>query len=501
MLTPTAFLIFQDATPPPPVPAAPTGVTATALSGTQIKFDWTDNATDELSYEVQIDTDPGFGTATLTQGLAVDLETYTFTGLVAGTQYYMRARAVNASGNGSWSSAANTFTLGSPPTRLDNVGAFATATDSFRLVWGDDVGDEDYYELERNSASDFTGTSSTTTVTTGTVHYDWTTVPSGTWYVRVRGVSTTLGAAAWRGYVANSASGIYDSDFGFVRVPSSLASPPTAPSSITVTVGTLTATINYAAGSGGGFTGTQIQTSRDASYQDTVDLHYNTGSGPTEADAVTGLLGNTTYYYRLRSIDSTNGDYSAWVTGSFTTLPSVAPSAPTGFAVTATAATTLDFGWTDPSGEQITEVESQIAEDAGYSTGLQSDLSVGVGTQAKQWTGLTEGTLYYSRVRAINAAGNGTYATTTTYTKHAAPSSLAETDNSTFWTLDWTRNSTNNTAVEVHKSTGGGYSLFDTLAADVTTYAVAKEAGALWKVKNTGPGADSDFSNVFTDPT
>lgn len=492
------LLAARDATEPPPLPTAPSGLTLTALSGTQIKADWTDNATDEISYSLQWDTDSGFGTAT-TVALAADAETYTITGLVAGTEYFVRVRCANVTGNSAYTSTASTFTLGSPPERVDSVGGAATATNAFRINWTD-VGDEDYFEVAWAPTSDFSGGSyATTTVASGTLFHDQTVLSSGLWYFRVRSVSTTKGSGQWRGYSANSGSGDYEANFGFARLPTSLASPPSVPTSVTATVDSASQlSFGWTNGSGGGFTGNQFQLALDASFESVVNMQEENGTSLS----ATGLDGNTEYHYRIRSYDNANGDFSAWVTGSATTEPSVVPTAPTGLAVTTTAPTTLDFSWTDPANQQITEVESDIALNATFDAGLQQDASVGVGTEAKQWTGLDEGTLYYTRVRAINAAGNGAYATLSTYTQLAAPTSLAATDNGSFWTLDWTRNSTENDEVEIHKDDGGGYALFDTLTADTQTYAVAKESGAKWKVRNISASAPtSDFSNEFTDPT
>ena len=498
MLNPTAFLIFQDGTPPPPTPAAPANLALSPASQTVLDVTWDDDYADELNYDLQYDTDPGFGTATEVNP-AADATSYSITGLVAGTTYYVRVRAVNPSGDGAWSSD-NTTMPGSPPQRLDSVGGYATSISGFRQHWDPDNSDEDYYELEYNSNSSFSGTSVTTTVAAGTLHYDWTGVTPATWYLRARGVSTTLGAASWRGYSANSASGAYDSGFGFVRVPSSIASPPSAPTGVTETVVSPTAvSLGWTEGSGGGFSKTEIVLALDASYNNAVRLAEDAVSAQTEA--FTGLAANTTYYYRLRSQDGTNGDFSAWVTGSMLTEPSAVPGAPTGMAVTTTAPTTLDIGWTDPAGAQITEVEAQIAEDIGFVTGLQSDLSVGVGTETKQWTGLTEGTEYYFRVRGVNAAGNGAYDTDFGYTQHAAPTSLGATDQGTNWLLEWTRNSATNTEVQVWRDTGSGFALFDTLGAAEVSYTVVKATGVDWKVLNAGVGADSDFSNTYSDPT
>lgn len=492
------LMVARTATEPPPLPDAPTNLVLSAASQTTLDVAWDDNATDEIAYELEVATDAGFGDIVFSDDtLAVDSESDTVTGLIAGATYYVRVRCRNVTGDSAWLS--NSVVMpGDPPQRIDSVGGVATATNAMRLFWTN-VGDEDYFELARATTSNFDTGYTTTTVPANTLHYDWT-VASNTWYVRVRGVSAAKGAGTWRGYSNNSASGDYEAEFGFVRVPSSLASPPTAPTGLSITVDSANQlTIDWTEGSGGGFSGTQVIVARDASYEDVVYAEYDSASA--EQFVATGLDGNTEYFVRIRSVDGTAGDFSAWVEDSESTAPSAVPSAPTGLAVTTAAPTTLDWGWTDPAGQQITEVEAQIATNLAFDANLQTDTAVGVGTETKQWTGLTEGVLYYSRVRAVNAAGDGAYNTQAGYTQYAAPTSLAANDNDPNWLLEWTRNSGNNGNVEIHRDTGSGYALFDTLEADTVEYTVAKASGVKWKVRNVGAGVASDYSNEFTDPT
>lgn len=65
---------------------APSGLTATVLSGTSIKLDWTDNESGTAEYEVVKDT-------TLVTTTAAGATTYTVTGLTAGTNYAFAVRA------------------------------------------------------------------------------------------------------------------------------------------------------------------------------------------------------------------------------------------------------------------------------------------------------------------------------------------------------------------------------------------------------------------------
>ena len=90
-------------------PLAPTGFTSVYLSDTSLSLAWTDNATNELNYE--LDRSPnGTDTWTALADPAANATTATSTGLTVDTQYFYRLRAVNAAGNSSYATANGTTT-------------------------------------------------------------------------------------------------------------------------------------------------------------------------------------------------------------------------------------------------------------------------------------------------------------------------------------------------------------------------------------------------------
>ncbi len=102
-----------QATPPPPV-AAPTGLTAAAISTSQINLQWANPATNETEVVVQRDTTSAFA-APVSATLPADSTSYSSTGLAAGTQYFYRVRARNATTDSAWSATANATTQTTPP--------------------------------------------------------------------------------------------------------------------------------------------------------------------------------------------------------------------------------------------------------------------------------------------------------------------------------------------------------------------------------------------------
>jgi hypothetical protein len=103
-------LITGSGTPPQP-PAAPSNLDATAVSESQIDLTWTDNSTDEDSFEIQRRTAGSFATIAT---VGADVTSYSDTGLSPETTYTYRVRAVNSVGDSAWSNEASATTLEEP---------------------------------------------------------------------------------------------------------------------------------------------------------------------------------------------------------------------------------------------------------------------------------------------------------------------------------------------------------------------------------------------------
>jgi hypothetical protein len=111
------------------VPAAPTGLSATAGSATQVQLAWTDGDNTDTGIKVERSTDgTNFTQITVT---AAHAAAYTDTGLAAGTRYYYRVRATNAAGDSAYSNVANATTQAATTTYLSDL-AWASAS----IGWG-----------------------------------------------------------------------------------------------------------------------------------------------------------------------------------------------------------------------------------------------------------------------------------------------------------------------------------------------------------------------------
>jgi uncharacterized delta-60 repeat protein len=93
----------------PPSPAAPASLEASLSPPNQVDLTWSDQANNELGYEIQraLRADSGFVSVDTT---SINATTFTDKNLQGGTTYYYRIRAINSGGNSAWSSEENITT-------------------------------------------------------------------------------------------------------------------------------------------------------------------------------------------------------------------------------------------------------------------------------------------------------------------------------------------------------------------------------------------------------
>ena len=146
----------------PPVataPDAPSGLSATGMSSSQINLTWTDNSSNENMFSVERSDDDG---ATFSQIATVgaNVEDYSDTGLAPLATYYYRVMASNEVGD---SDASNTDSAATSPTDTTApgqvTGLVATTVGSSQLDLGWDANPEtdmDHYNVYRSTNSGFT---------------------------------------------------------------------------------------------------------------------------------------------------------------------------------------------------------------------------------------------------------------------------------------------------------------------------------------------------------
>src|SRR5207249_10902385 len=120
-------------------PSSPTGLTATAMSSSQINLSWappTDNGGSAITgYKIERSTDGGSTWTTVVANTGSTATTYSDTGLMRGTAYTYRVSAINSVGMSSPSSTASATTLAVAPSPPTGLTATAVSSSQINLSW------------------------------------------------------------------------------------------------------------------------------------------------------------------------------------------------------------------------------------------------------------------------------------------------------------------------------------------------------------------------------
>ncbi|GEM_PF-4086925 len=128
------------------VPAAPSNLEAAALSDTQIRLTWTDNATNETGFHIyRIE---GMSN-TLVGTVGADVTTFDDSGLSPNTAYSYLVRAYNDVGESGDSNTAMATTGDVAPNAPSNLMAAALSNTSIRLTWDDNSNNENGFNIYR----------------------------------------------------------------------------------------------------------------------------------------------------------------------------------------------------------------------------------------------------------------------------------------------------------------------------------------------------------------
>src|SRR3989442_9075860 len=114
-------------------PAAPTSLTATPVSGSQINLTWSDNATNEDGFRIEQCQGAGCSAFVEIATVPANVTTYPDVGLTLSASYSYRVRAYNAAGTSGYSNAATATTVElAAPT---NLTATTMSASQINLVW------------------------------------------------------------------------------------------------------------------------------------------------------------------------------------------------------------------------------------------------------------------------------------------------------------------------------------------------------------------------------
>ena len=260
-------------------PAAPTGLTATAVSGCEIDLAWTNNTTNATSIVIQRSTD-GINFAQV--GAAVRTATnYADTSLPTATTYYYQVIANNADGNSPVSNIAHASTQAAqPPAAPSGLTAASLATNQINLTWIDNSGNEDGFNLERST----NGGNYTTvgTVEAGATNYSDAGLAAGTTYFyRVQAFRSCWGNSAYSAPASTTTL---------------LPPAPITPVGLVAVPGNGTINLSWLTSSGAG----SYNLKRGATSGAETNLVATVGTNYLDNTVVNG----TTYYYVVSAVNA-----------------------------------------------------------------------------------------------------------------------------------------------------------------------------------------------------
>ncbi len=299
-LTAVQDVLTWNYTPTPAPPAAPSALSATPTSGTQINLTWTNNATNQTGFKIERSIDGTNFTQVGTAGSAAT--SYLDTGLLIGTEYFYRVRATNSGGDSGYSNVA-AATTPTPPATPSNAQAVLITASEVDLTWQDNSDNEDGFKVFRQTG-------------TGTFNPIANLPPNSTSY---RDLTVSPGTEYDYHIQAYNIAGY--SDFTGV----SLETVPLAPTSLAAVGGPNQVSLSWTAPAGAVTFNLYRGTSANGEGATPVAVGV-TGTSYTDA----GLGAGTQFFYQVTAVDPGGESARSVEAAAVTTAP-----APTGLSAAA----------------------------------------------------------------------------------------------------------------------------------------------------------------------
>lgn len=189
--------------PDPTPPAAPSGLTATAVSSSQINLVWMDNSSDETGFKIERCTGADCTSFAQIATTGANITSFSNTGLAASTSYSYRVRAYNAVGDSSYTDAASAMTQAAPtvPVAPANLVATVISKSQINLSWTDNSGNETGFRIERCKGSTCTNFALIATVGANVTSYSNIKLNAGATYRYRVYAYNTVGKSAYSNIV------------------------------------------------------------------------------------------------------------------------------------------------------------------------------------------------------------------------------------------------------------------------------------------------------------
>ncbi len=491
--------------PPPGAPAVPTGVTARATGPDSVAVSWLAAADATLGLELERATTAA-GPFALVAAIPAGATGRGDAGLVSGTTYHYRLRALGPGGASGWSTVVSATPTAAPPPPAPPPAApleflaGALSDSAIELTWRPESGDETGFELERATALRGPFVALVTLERGATSHVDGG-LPAGTrfWY-RLRALSDAG-----------------PSDYTKVADATTFtAPPPAAPANLTVVQEIVSSAATL-----------RLAWSDLASTETGYEVQRLTPDGVTWGAAIT-LGANATGWvdtsplfasntYRVRAVGP--GGASAWVQGAGYNGPFLVGllcPVTEGVTATATGDTSIQVGWTWNTCSSVAIDRAPATSGPWTELARRSNfIFPAPATGSLVDTGLSPGQTYYYRVRTLplNSQWMGSapsqIASATTTAAISAPGAPAVTIlAATRVSLTWTDPNANETAyaVEIATAAAGPFEEVYRTAANVTSAGLEgfTPGTAYWvRIRAVGAGglAATGAATAFTTQT
>jgi fibronectin type 3 domain-containing protein len=450
-------------------PAAPSGLTGTAASGTQVNLSWTNNSGSQTEFKVERSTDGvNFTQIALT---AANVTTYMDTVLTPGATYSYRVRATNSIGD---SPDSNTFTITLPTPPAAPTGAQVTlvAYNEVDLAWTNNATNANSYEVFRRTGVGNTFGLIATLPATATSYKDLKVAPNTQYFYQIQAfnVAGASGLAATSVTTPVQPTIVYVSDLnwvsattGYGTVQKDLSVGQPTPQTITIRGQT------YAKGIGThavsdiiyNLGGNYASFISDVGIDDEVnglgsvifqvfadgtkiyDSGVVTGTSPVQSINVSVAGVQSLDLRVINGVAGVNYDHADWAGARLVLAAVTAPNAPTGLTGTTPSATQVDLSWTNNSSNATGFKVLRSADGINFTQIALTAANVATYVD----TAVTSGLTYSYVVRATNSAGDSANSNTFTVTM-PAPTAVYVSD------LNWVSATSGYGTVEKDKSVG-----------------------------------------------
>ncbi|MBX3103128.1 MAG: fibronectin type III domain-containing protein, partial [Bacteroidetes bacterium] len=398
-----------------PMPGVVTALAASNIQCAQFTANWNLLAGVD-GYYLDVSTSNTFATFLLQNHDVGNVNSFDVTGLSLNTTYYYRLRGYNSCGVTLYTATFSALTRNIPGTITSNVPTNLLCY-SMQANWtapAVTVNSPTSYLLQvsRNNAfTDILPGYDGLDVGNVTNHVLTSLDPGTTYYYRVKGVNACGESVSWS-TVRNGTTQ------NFLLIPVALAPVATTIRSCDFTArwNAVTGALSYRL---------DVSTDPDFGAGTFVGTFEDLDVGNVTTRAVAGLAPNTPYYYRVRAVNDCGTTDNSNVI-SVTTLP--VPPAPNSLAGTSPTCNSFVANWQTATNATSYRLDVSTDPDFGSFVGTFNNLNVGNVT-TRSVTGLVHSTMYYYRVRAVDACGNisenSTVRSITTQTPPPAPNALA----------------------------------------------------------------------------